>query len=88
MKTLIFYDNTGVIFYRRSGTYITPQGGINFLEVDEESYKGKIIKGVNVTTKELILEDIPKTELQLTQEQLLATQAQLANLQEQILAKQ
>ncbi|AQR95203.1 hypothetical protein [Clostridium saccharoperbutylacetonicum] len=88
MKTLIIYDNTGYIYLQITGSYRAPQGGLNYLEVDEDSFKGKIIKSVNVETKELVLEDIPKTELEKTQDQLLETQAQLANLQEQILLKE
>ncbi|AQR96095.1 hypothetical protein [Clostridium saccharoperbutylacetonicum] len=88
MKTLIIYDNTGYIYLQITGSYRIPQGGLNYLEVDEDSSKGKIIKSVNVETKELVLEDVPKTELEKTQDQLLETQAQLANLQEQILVKE
>ena len=88
MKTLIIYDNTGYIYLQITGSYKIPQGGLNYLEVDEDSFKGKIIKSVNAETKELVLEDIPKTELEKTQYQLLETQAQLANLQEQILVKE
>lgn len=88
MRTLIIYDNTGHIFVQISGTYVTPQGGVQYLEVDSSTNENKIIKSVNVETKELVLEDIPKTELQLAQEQILAAQAQIASLQEQILLKQ
>lgn len=87
MKTLIIYDNTGYIYMQRTGSYRVPEGGIQFLEVDSTVHENKIIKSVNVETKELVLEDMPKTELQLAQEQILATQSLVADLQEQILLK-
>lgn len=68
--TLIIYDNTGYIYFQMTGGYRVPQGGVNFIEVDEKSYKGKIVKSVNVETKELILEDMPKTELELANERI------------------
>lgn len=87
MKTLIIYDNTGYIYLQMTGSYRTPQGGIDYLEV--EIPEGKIIKSVDTsaTPNVPIFADIPKTEMQLLQEQLLATQAELANVQEQLLLK-
>lgn len=58
MKTLIIYDNSGYIYIQITGTYRIPQGGINYIEIYVESYKGKKIKSVNVETKELVLEDV------------------------------
>ncbi|MDF2884975.1 MAG: hypothetical protein K0R54_5546 [Clostridiaceae bacterium] len=89
MKTLIIYDNTGTIFSSPiSGSYQEPQGQLNYLEA--EIPEGKILKGVDVnkTPNVPILEDIPKTDLEKTQNQLLETQAQLADLQEKILLKE
>lgn len=85
MKTLIIYDNTGYIYLQITGTYIKPKGGLNFIEI--EIPENKILKGVNtsITPNVPIFEDIPKTELELAQEQILSTQATLASLQEQIL---
>lgn len=70
MKTLIIYDNDGKIFLKMSNNYPVPNGGIQFLEVDESTNENKIITGVNVETKELITEDIPKTDVELLQEQI------------------
>lgn len=70
MKTLIIYDNEGTIFLQMSGDYLLPQGGIQYLEVDSDTYKNKIITGVNVATKELITKDKPKTDIELLQEEL------------------
>ena len=81
MKTLIIYDNTGRIFLQMSGSYVTPQGGINYIEVDSTTIGIKVVKSVNVDTKQLVLEDLPKTELQLTQEK-------VANLENYILEKE
>ncbi|WP_459481941.1 hypothetical protein [Clostridium saccharoperbutylacetonicum] len=85
MKTLIVYDNIGYIYLQMTGDYKVPQGGMNYLET--EIPEGKHIKSIdtNKTPNVPIFEDIPKTELEQTQEQLLETQAQLADLQEKIL---
>lgn len=87
MKTLVIYDNTGYIYLQQGGTYRNPEGGLNYLIT--EIPEGKIFKSVDtsVTPNIPVFEDIPKTEMQLLQDQLLATQAQLANVQEQLLLK-
>jgi hypothetical protein len=71
MKSIIIYDTTGYIIQQMTGSYRVPVG-IPFLEVDVESYKGKIIKSVDVsvTPNVLVFEDIPKSELQLAQERI------------------
>ncbi|WP_238917268.1 hypothetical protein [Clostridium sp. YIM B02555] len=89
MKTLIIYDNTGTIFSSPiTGSYQKPQGQLNYLEI--EIPEGKILKGIDTSKipNVPIFEDIPKTDLEKAQEQLLETQAQLADLQEQILLKE
>ncbi|MFT8352821.1 hypothetical protein [Clostridium saccharoperbutylacetonicum] len=89
MSTLIIYDNTGTIFSSPiTGSYKKPQGDLKYLEI--ELPENKVLKGIDTskTPNVPILEDIPKTELEKTQDQLLETQAQLANLQEQILVKE
>lgn len=88
MKALIIYGNTGYVYQQMSGGYRKPEGGLDFLEV--EIPEGKILKSINTTkTPNVpIFEDIPKTESEKTQEQLLATQAQLVDLKEQILLKE
>lgn len=85
MKTLIIYDNTGYVYLTQSGTYNIPQGGIQYLEAEVPD--GKSLKSMDTskTPNVPILEDIPKTDLEKTQDQLLETQAQLADLQEKIL---
>lgn len=70
MTTLIIYDNEGKIFLQMSGTYDAPQGGIQYLEIDADTHKNKIITGVNVETKELIMEDRPKSDLEVATERI------------------
>jgi len=69
MRTLIVYDTTGYIIYQASGDIREPMG-IPFLWVDIP--EGKRIAGVDLkaTPNVAILEDIPKTELQLQKEQI------------------
>jgi outer membrane protein assembly factor BamA len=85
MKTLLIYDNTGYIYVQITSSYRVPEGGLQFLEI--EIPEGQILKGVDVsvTPNVPIFEEIPKTEVESMQEQLLATQAELANLKEQVL---
>lgn len=62
MKTLIIYDSEGYIIQQITGSYRVPIG-IPYIEVEESSYAGKVIKSVNTTTKELVLEDAPLSEI-------------------------
>lgn len=69
MKTLIIYDTTGQIFSSPiTGSYISPQGQLNYLEI--EIPDGKILKSVDttVTPNIPIYEDIPKTDMEKLQE--------------------
>ncbi len=75
MKTLIIYDNEGYIISTRQGQP-SPRVpvGVPYLEV--EIHEGKQIKitdgigvDVSVTPHEVILEDIPPTEIELLKEQ-------------------
>lgn len=88
MKTLIIYDNTGYVYLTQSGTYNIPQGGIQYLETEVPD--GKSLKSMDTSKipNLPIFDDIPKTDLEKTQDQLLETQAQLADLQEKILLKE
>lgn len=69
MKTLIIYDTEGYIIFQGSGDVREP-AGIPFLWVDVP--QGKRITGVDVTVTPnvAILEDIPKSQTQLLQEQI------------------
>jgi hypothetical protein len=87
VKTLLIYDTTGYIYVQITGSYRIPEGGLQFIET--EIPESKILKSidVSVTPNVALFEDIPKSETDLLKEQLLATQAQLADVQEQILLK-
>lgn len=68
MKTLLIYNkNTGEILFTQSGgTELEDNILTNlFCEVPD----GKIIKSVNIETKEPVLDDIPKTDIEKLQEQ-------------------
>ena len=77
MDTLIIYDDKGKIFLQLTGDYLSPQGGVQFLELIIPA--GKRIKSVDVTVMPnvAILEDIPKTEIGIVQEELIANQIAL-----------
>lgn len=65
--SLIIYDNNGKIFLNTGdaeGDILphTPPSGLPYIITEYGQLDGKIVKGVNVKTKELILEDIPKVE--------------------------
>ena len=86
MRTLIIYDETGFIISIRSGE---PQPrepiGIPFLWV--EIPEGKQIKmtdgigvDVSVTPNQVILEDVPKSEVQVLKERQDATEQALLGL--------
>jgi len=70
MNTLIIYDNKGNIYLTMSGTYLVPQGGVQYLEVEIPA--GKIITGVNVkvTPNIPVYEDIPKTDIEIANEKI------------------
>ncbi len=73
MKTLILYDNTGYIYLQfTGGTYRIPQGGIQYLET--EIPNGKIATRIDISTTphKPVLEDMPKTEIEVAQERIQA----------------
>jgi len=79
MDTLLIYDSTGYIISTASGSVREPQG-IPFLWVNVPTGKRiKITDGigvdVSVTPNAAILEDIPKTEMEILQGDLSTTKA-------------
>ena len=91
MKALIIYDNEGYIISTRQGQP-SPRVpvGIPYLEVEIPQGKQiKIIDGigvdVSVTPHQLILEDIPPTEIVLLKEENLIIKQSMAELAELIL---
>lgn len=85
MNTLIIYDNTGYVIFQVAGSIREPQGGVQFLWVEIQDGKQlKITDGIGVdvtkTPHQAILQDIPKTEIELLKEQLTLTQAAVDDL--------
>lgn len=60
-KTLIIYDNKGVIVSQITGNYEIPNG-LPYIEI--EIPKNKYPKSVNIETKKVIYENMPKTEIE------------------------
>ncbi len=81
MNTLIIYDNTGYIYLQITGSYILPQGGLNYLEV--QITEGKILKSINtsVTPNVPVYEEIPVSEMDNLKQQ-------VADLQNYIIEKE
>ena len=74
MNTLIIYDNTGYVISQMAGSIREPQGGVQFLWAEIPDGKQlKITDGIGIdvskTPHQAILEDIPKTEIELLKEQ-------------------
>lgn len=85
MNTLIIYDNTGYVISQMAGSIREPQGGVQFIWAEiPEGKQLKITDGIGVdvskTPHVAILEDIPKTEMQLVKEQLALTQMAVDDL--------
>ena len=80
MNTLIIYDNTGYIISQGQGEPLPrePQGTPFIWAEIPTGQQLKITDGigvdVSVTPNVAILEDIPKTELEIVKEQVLASQ--------------
>ena len=79
MKTLIIYDDEGYVVQLISGSYRVPVG-IPFLEVEIPDGK-RIQEGIgidlSVTPHEVILIDTPKSQTELLEERLSATEEML-----------
>lgn len=87
MKTLITYDNQGYIISNITGSYQVPNG-VPFLEVEIPTGKRiASVDGIGVdvskTPHEVILEDIPPSEMELLKtenQQIKQSMAELAEL--------
>lgn len=67
MKTLIIYDDSGYVLSNITGSYRVPTG-VPFLEVEipvgkQIKYTDGIGVDVSVTPHQVILEDVPPTEI-------------------------
>ncbi|WP_375104038.1 hypothetical protein ACDZ28_03920 [Paenibacillus sp. RS8] len=76
MKTLLIYDNTGFIYVQMTGDYRKPEG-LKHLEITIPD--GKMIDSIKLDPKgdSVIFKDVPKSSLQLMQEQLETVQGAL-----------
>ena len=82
MKTLVIFNKiTGQIISIQSGSG-SQAGDGEITNLSIEVPDGKMVDKYDTVTSTIALKDTPKSEIEI---QLLATQAQLANLQEQIL---
>ena len=87
MKTLIIYDARGYVLSNIAGSYRVPQG-VPFLEVEipvgkQIKYTDGIGVDVSVTPHQVILEDIPPSEMELLKtenQQIKQSMAELAEL--------
>lgn len=84
MKTLIIYDSQGYVLSNSTGSYRVPQG-VPFLEV--EVPQGKQIKytngigvDVSVTPHQVILEDIPPSDIEKLRQENAQANAELFEL--------
>ena len=68
-KTLLIYDNTGIVYFKLDGGYIIPNGGIQYLEIEIPT--GKMVTGVDVrvTPNLPIYEYLPLSETDLLKQQ-------------------
>jgi hypothetical protein len=81
MSTLLIYDSTGQIFSSPiTGSYTTPQGSLQFLEVEIPG--GKILTGVDtsVTPNVPVYEDIPQSDQEIADANIAALEAENANI--------
>lgn len=71
-KTLIIYDTTGYIVDIKTGNGYRVPIGIPYLEI--EIPEGKELVGVDISTTphKPVLEDIPKTDIEVAQERIQA----------------
>ncbi|NFG25626.1 hypothetical protein FC777_00530 [Clostridium botulinum] len=76
MKTLIIHDESGNIIFTKGGCIDSLVGETKCLETDIP--EGKILKGVDVKTEQPILEDMPKSQVELLQEELAQNTKEMA----------
>jgi len=70
MKTMLMFDDTGYIYLQISGSYRTPQGGLQYLEV--EIPEGKMVKSIDTATipNAPIYDSAPLTNMDMVSNQL------------------
>ncbi|MBN1042360.1 hypothetical protein FC959_17250 [Clostridium botulinum] len=70
MKTLIIYDNTGFIILQQSGPYRVPEGGVQYLVIEIPENKRLKSIDTSVIPHKPILDNIPKSEIELLKEKI------------------
>lgn len=80
MNTLIIYDNMGYIIQQISGSIREPQGGVQFMWTIIPEGKRLVSVDTSVTPHIAILEDIPKSEVDLLKEQINTMQKALDDI--------
>lgn len=84
MKTLIIYDSQGYVLSNITGSYRVPQG-VPFLEVEipvgkQIKYTDGIGVDVSVTPHQVILEDIPPSDIEKLRQESAQANAELFEL--------
>lgn len=78
METLIIYDNSGYVLMQQTGAFRTPEGGVNYIITKIPS--GMKVGGVNVETKEPILEEMEPTENEILKKEIEKLKSDIADL--------
>lgn len=73
MKTLIIYDNDGIIINQQYGDYKIPKG-IPYVEVEIPT--GKYAVSVNAENKEVVYKEIEKSEIEVIQDKISILEAE------------
>lgn len=68
MQTLLIYDNTGYIYVQITGSYRTPEGGLQFIETEIPEGKQIVSVDVRTTPNVAIFEDIPPSDTEVLQQ--------------------
>lgn len=84
MKTLIIYDNEGKVFSEVAGEYTIPKGGVQFLEAEVPVKKHVVGVDVSVTPHQVILEDIPKSDVEVLEDRVLQQEQAIFELAEML----
>ena len=79
MKTLLVYDNSGVIWASVTGSYVPPDG-LPYIETEIPA--GYYAESVNVETQEPILQAYPKSDMEKRMEELEAQVAAMTGTEE------
>lgn len=79
MKTLLVYDNSGVIWASVTGSYVPPDG-LPYIETEIPA--GYYAESVDVGTKQPVLKEFPKSDMEKRMEELEAQVAAMTGTEE------